>query len=225
MAPYSSTTPSALILVADGTEEIEFVTPYDVLTRAGFNVHSVGINTAVSVYARCSRNVRIVLDSPSLAATPSSTVDAATIVILPGGAAGSAAFCASEAALRLVREFRDEGKWVASICAATTALVASVATHPDGAGEGQEGGGGGSGGQRESARKVRVTSHPSVRAEVVAAGWEYADEAERVVVSGKVITSRGPGTALAFSLAIVEALAGRAKREEVMGPMICAETL
>ncbi|TKA75612.1 hypothetical protein B0A49_10826 [Cryomyces minteri] len=194
MASYSSTTPSALILIADGTEEIEFVTPYDVLTRAGFNVHSVGINTAVSVYARCSRNVRIVLDSPSL---------------------------------RLVREFRDEGKWVASICAGTTALVASVATHPDGAGGGKEGsgGGGGSGGQKESARKVRVTSHPSVRADVVAAGWEYADEAERVVVSGKVITSRGPGTALAFSLAIVEALAGRAKREEVMGPMICAETL
>ncbi|KAL2354602.1 class I glutamine amidotransferase-like protein [Cryomyces antarcticus] len=205
MASYSSTTPSALILVADGTEEIEFVTPYDVLTRAGFNVHSVGINTAVSVYARCSRNVRIVLDSPSLAATPSSLIDAATMVILPGGAAGSAAFCASDAALRLVREFRDEGKWVASICAGTTALVASR--------------------ERESARRVRVTSHPSVKAEIVAAGWEYADEAERVVVCGKVITSRGPGTALAFSLALVEALAGREKREEVMGPMVCAETL
>ncbi|KAK5148539.1 hypothetical protein LTR04_000620 [Oleoguttula sp. CCFEE 6159] len=143
------------------------------------------------------------------------------MVILPGGAAGSAAFCASDAALRLVREFRDEGKWVASICAGTTALVASVGTHPDGG----RGGGGGSERERESARRVRVTSHPSVKAEIVAAGWEYADEAERVVVCGKVITSRGPGTALAFSLALVEALAGREKREEVMGPMVCAETL
>lgn len=36
--------PTALILIADGTEEIEFVTPYDVLTRAGFKVESVGID-------------------------------------------------------------------------------------------------------------------------------------------------------------------------------------
>lgn len=53
--------PSALILIADGTEEIEFVTPYDgqwlgrvkplhtcltptVLIRAGFDVKSAGVN-------------------------------------------------------------------------------------------------------------------------------------------------------------------------------------
>lgn len=55
--------PSALILIADGTEEIEFVTPYDgtisyaqslhidelthrfsVLTRAGFKVKSAGVD-------------------------------------------------------------------------------------------------------------------------------------------------------------------------------------
>lgn len=37
--------------------------------------------------------------------------------------------------------------------------------------------------------KVKVTSHPSVKDEIVAKGWEY--EEERVVVDGKVITSRG----------------------------------
>jgi len=68
-----------------------------------------------------------------------------------------------------------------------------------------------------------VTSHPSVQQEIVNAGWEYSEE--RVVVDNKVITSRGPGTALLFSLTIVEALAGKAKREEVAGPMICPATL
>jgi protein DJ-1 len=65
--------PKALILVADGSEEIEFVTPYDgksptaykphspsvaridaypVLTRAGFTIHSVGINLKNENYAQ-----------------------------------------------------------------------------------------------------------------------------------------------------------------------------
>lgn len=48
---------------------------------------------------------------------------------------------------------------------------------------------------------------------------------QRVVVDGKVITSRGPGTAMLFALTIVEELCGNEKRNEVEGPMICAETL
>jgi protein DJ-1 len=61
--------PKALILVTDGSEEIEFVTPYDgtsiqsssryipiphtlsVLTRAGFAVASVGVNLKNAGYA------------------------------------------------------------------------------------------------------------------------------------------------------------------------------
>lgn len=38
-------------------------------------------------------------------------------------------------------------------------------------------------------KKVKVTSHPSVKNAIVAKGWEYSEE--RVVVDGKVITSRG----------------------------------
>ena len=36
-----------------------------------------------------------------------------------------------------------------------------------------------------------------------------------VVVDGKVITSRGPGTAMDFALQLIESLAGKAKRDEV----------
>jgi 4-methyl-5(b-hydroxyethyl)-thiazole monophosphate biosynthesis len=42
---------------------------------------------------------------------------------------------------------------------------------------------------------------------------------DRVVVDENCITSRGPGTALEFALALVEQLYGRKKREEVAGPM------
>jgi len=43
---------------------------------------------------------------------------------------------------------------------------------------------------------------------------------ERVVVDGNCLTSRGPGTAVEFALALVEQLYGKDKREEVAGPMV-----
>jgi protein deglycase len=41
-----------------------------------------------------------------------------------------------------------------------------------------------------------------------------------VVVSGNVITSRGPGTALAFSLKLVELLAGKSRADAIAKEMI-----
>ncbi|GAB7346705.1 hypothetical protein MBLNU459_g1823t1 [Dothideomycetes sp. NU459] len=201
---------SALILIADGSEEIEFVTPYDVLTRAGILIKSAGVKLENQIYAQCSRNIRIIPDFPSPHEIPDRTVDAASILILPGGAPGAKTFCQSEEVLRLIRKFRNEGKYVAFICAGTTALVASTkAPEADG----------------EAAKKCKVTSHPSVKEAIVDAGWSYAEDNERVVVDGKTITSRGPGSALLFALTIVELLAGKDKRDEVHGPMMCPETL
>ncbi|KAH6870011.1 class I glutamine amidotransferase-like protein [Alternaria rosae] len=201
--------PKVLILVADGSEEIEFVTPYDVLTRAGFEVKSVGVALKNENHAHMSRNIRILPDYPDLRSVPLKTAhEDYDILILPGGAPGAKTFCSSDAVLELIGNFRKSGKWVAAICAATTALVAAelIATEKT-----VDGG------------KKRVTSHPSVREEVEKARWEYSEE--RVVVDGKIITSRGPGTAMLFALTIVEELCGKEKRNEVEGPMICAETL
>ena len=45
---------------------------------------------------------------------------------------------------------------------------------------------------------------------------------ERVVIDGNVVTSRGPGTALEFSLALVEKLVGTATANELASAMIVA---
>lgn len=48
------------------------------------------------------------------------------------------------------------------------------------------------------------------------------DDVSRVVVDGKLITSRGPGTATEFALKIVETLLGKEAMEKVKGPMLVA---
>ena len=42
----------------------------------------------------------------------------------------------------------------------------------------------------------------------------------RVVVNRNAVTSRGPGTAIEFALALVERLYGKEKMEEVDGPLV-----
>jgi DJ-1/PfpI family len=43
---------------------------------------------------------------------------------------------------------------------------------------------------------------------------------DRVVVDGRVVTSRGHGTTLEFTVSLVEQLYGKQKAEEVAGPMV-----
>jgi putative intracellular protease/amidase len=40
-----------------------------------------------------------------------------------------------------------------------------------------------------------------------------------VVVNGRVITSRGPGTAMLFALTLIERLQGKAAADAVAGPL------
>jgi protein DJ-1 len=117
-----------------------------------------------------SRNIRIMPDHKSLLAVPSQSAhEYFDILVLPGGGPGAKTFASHNAVLAMINAFHKAGKYVAAICAGTTALVASEK-------------------QYESEKK-KVTSHPSVADEVKQAGWEYSEE--RVVVDGNVITSRG----------------------------------
>lgn len=117
-----------------------------------------------------TRNIRIVPDHPTLQSVPSQNAhEQFDILILPGGGPGAKTFSSSDTVLELIDNFRKAGKWVATICAATTALVASEKKFGSGS--------------------LEVTSHPSVAEEIKGAGWKYSEE--RVVVDGKVITSRG----------------------------------
>ncbi len=129
--------------------------------------------------------------------TPFDAVAAAAFdaVVLPGGAAGAEALAADARVLALLRRHAAAGKLVAAICAAPIVL------HAAGLAAGR-----------------RVTSHPSVAARLTDAHYVEAP----VVRDGALLTSRGPGTALPFALALIGALLGEAKAAEVRAPLMLA---
>ncbi|MDH5184267.1 MAG: DJ-1/PfpI family protein, partial [Gammaproteobacteria bacterium] len=63
----------------------------------------------------------------------------------------------------------------------------------------------------------RATGYPGHLEKLQRGDIELVDQA--VVVDGKVITSKGPGTAMDFSLCLIEQLCGKERREEVEGPL------
>lgn len=103
-------------------------------------------------------------------------------IVLPGGMGGTLAMMEHEPLLRALREQHGRGAPVAAICAAPMVLARAGI---------EEG--------------LRLTSHPGVRERLGRASVEHE---QRVVRDGQVWTSQGPGTAMEFSLALVEALVG-----------------
>lgn len=175
----------ALVLVADGCEEIETVTAVDILRRARIDVTMAAVQDSVEVV--CSRGVRLTADV--LLDQVVSSGDQFAAVLLPGGAKGAETFSHSATVQTLLREFEAADKFVCAMCASTMALhVAQV-------GKGK-----------------RATSYPSFK-ERLAAFYKYEEDA--VVVDEKMITSRGPATAMAWALSVVEALAGEDARKEI----------
>jgi len=102
----------AVVVLADGFEEIEAVTPIDILRRAGVEVVVAGL-TSLSV--RSARGLTVTCDV--------CLVDApAGLLVLPGGLAGAQALAASADVHRAIASSLAEDRPVAAICA-TPALV------------------------------------------------------------------------------------------------------
>ncbi len=104
------------ILLATGFEEIEALTPCDLLRRAGLDVALVGVN-GIEIVG--SHKITVRADLP-LDAVHLETMD---MLVLPGGLRGVESLLSSKAALGLVRRAWEAGKYVCAICAAPTILA------------------------------------------------------------------------------------------------------
>jgi 4-methyl-5(b-hydroxyethyl)-thiazole monophosphate biosynthesis len=178
--------PSVLAILAEGFEEVEAVTPIDLLRRAGAEVTMAALAEGIHVTGK--NGITLHADTP-LAAVETKLFDC---IFLPGGP-GVKHLRADARVRAAVLRHHAAGKWIATICAAPTVL------HDAGLLSGR-----------------RYTAHFSVAAELPAI---LADE--RVVADGKLLTSRGAGTALDFGLLLVEKLFSAEKSREI-GRSVCA---
>ena len=108
----------ALVVLADGFEELEAVTVIDVLRRGGVAVTVAGLGAGPR---RGSHDIVLGVDA-ELDAVEVEGFDA---LVLPGGMPGARHLRESERVRSLVRRFSRQGKLVAAICAGPTVLEAS----------------------------------------------------------------------------------------------------
>ena len=177
---------TVLVLMAEGSEELEAVTLVNILRRGGISVTLAGLTEGP---LRGSRGVIIV---------PDSTLDDALrddfdMVVLPGGQPGTRHLQADARVFRLLQQMTQQGKYVAAICAAPSVLATAGLLA----------------GKQATCFPSALDDFPNVQL-----------QPDAIVEDGKIITSRGPGTAMDFALTLLEKLAGHAKRQEVEAGLV-----
>lgn len=104
------------IFLADGFETIEAMAPVDMLRRCKIDIKTVSISDSRKVI--CSHNVQMLADM-----TLSDALPDGDMIILPGGYPGYENLADSEAVGKIVKDYYDQGKWVAAICGAPAVLA------------------------------------------------------------------------------------------------------
>ncbi|MES0489859.1 MAG: DJ-1 family glyoxalase III [Leptospirales bacterium] len=105
-----------LILIETGFEEVEALTPVDLLRRAGAEVV---LATSVSNCQVTGRNEITVLCDAAYETVDPGEFD---MVVIPGGNGGVDALSKNSFALDLIREYFAQKKWVGAICAGPLVL-------------------------------------------------------------------------------------------------------
>ncbi|KAF9975485.1 hypothetical protein BGZ65_008236 [Modicella reniformis] len=193
----------ALVLIADGTEEMEAVITIDVLVRGGIEVTVASTNPSESTSesVKCSRGVRIVPDT-HLSVLPLDDSQLYDVLMIPGGAPGAKSMASSPLVHRWIQAHHAKpGVFIAAVCAGPTVLKAAGV-----------------------ARGAKVTSHPSVKDEL-SGFFDYQDNVKgpAIVVKdemNKLLTSRGPGSTFELALKIVEEVRGKDVMESVRTPLM-----
>ncbi len=171
-----------LVVLTDGFEEIEAITPIDVLRRAGCEVLVAGLAKKVVTGSH-----GLLITTDVLLKEVKELPDA---IVLPGGP-GAEDLGRSTIVREWILRMNGAKKIVGAICAAPAAVLA-----PTGILEGK-----------------KATCFPGYENRLSLGGALVSSE--RVVTDGEIITSRGAGTAMEFSLELARKLAGPEKAAEV----------
>lgn len=167
------------LFLADGFEEIEALTPVDLLRRAGVEVVTVGI-TGKTVTG--SHGIAVSADvSADEALSMLKGGKSPEMIVLPGGMPGAATLDASSVVDTFIDAAEKANAYIAAICAAPMIL-----------------------GKRGLLRGRQATCFPGF--EEYLEGATHMDV--HTVTDGRYITGRAMGAATEFALALVKALKG-----------------
>ena len=166
------------VFIADGSEEVEAITPVDLLRRAKIDCDVVSVMEGNTVTA--SRGIVITADKNI------KDIDFAEydMLVLPGGIKGTENLGSTKALTDALVEFNKAGKGIAAICAAPTIFSGL------GLLAGKE-----------------ATCNPGFF-DVLEKKGAQVDKDAPVVRSGNIITSQAMGTSHDFGLEIVKYFAG-----------------
>ena len=148
----------------------------------------------------CGLDDRPVTASRGTTIIPDTSIDKVSeqsfdLIVLPGGLPGADHLRDSPQLQTLLKKQALNNRYIGAICAAPKALAEAGIL--DG---------------------KTATSYPGV---LEALNNEQITISENAIeIDGKVITSRGPGTAMDFALTLIELLAGKEKREEVNSQLV-----
>ena len=166
----------AVIFLADGFEEIEALTPWDVLKRAGCEVTLVSVSGNETVTG--SHGLKVKADTD--------TVPDADLYVLPGGMPGTNVLASSRKVTDAVLKAYGENKFIGAICAAPSVLGAL--------------------GLLDGRKAV---CFPGFEDKLTG----YIKTDSKVVRDGNIITAKGMGVSLEFSLELTACLFGREKAD------------
>lgn len=170
-----------ILFFANGTEEIEALTPVDFLRRAGIEVTVAGVGGSELVG---SHGIRVTAD---VAAESISGADY-DMVVLPGGMPGTKNLDACPSVNACLTAVEKKGGFLCAICAAPMIL-----------------------GRRGYLKGKKAICYPGFE--------QYLDGATlaetRVCRDGTRITAAGAGVADEFAFALIAALLGEEKADEI----------
>jgi len=164
------------ILATDGFEESELKSPKEAMEKEGFRVDIISLRPGkIKAWNQGNWSKEYKVDN-TLDKVSAKDYDA---LVLPGGVINPDKLRRSEEALNFVKDFFDQNKPVAAICHGPWTLISA-----------------------DVVKGKNMTSFYSIRKDLENAGALWIDK--KVVVDGKLITSRSPDDLPAFNEKLIE---------------------
>lgn len=178
------------LFLANGFEEIEALTPVDVLRRVGVEVLTVSINEGTkNVTGAHGIEVKadLTLDEYK--------EDCAEMLVFPGGSKGTKNLEENERVTEIILSAAQRGLYIAAICAAPTILA-----------------------KMGLLKGLKATCYPSLVSVLIDNGVKYKND--KVVCDKRFITSVGAGTSSDFAFKLVEKLLSSNEADNIKIEMV-----